>query len=774
MSALPANNARDGAATSPAEALSFLALLPHQRHNLVAIDPETGLTTGITRDAGHSDLGDFIARHVGLRNLYFSVNEPRAGAPDGKLKKTDIATIWAVFADLDAKGGDFESERARRLAQYERLRQNEVSAPSFAIDSGGGLQLFWVLAAGLPASPENVARAEAQGAGLASALEGDNVQNIDRLMRLPGTINLPNAAKRARHRVPAPATLLNFDGLLRTLEDIERFAPAVVLTEKPNVSEFVSVDTGLMRECSAFSDLPLDLRTRLVKLEREQPAFASAFAGRFDEVPMVKDISGSGQIFALAGFLRAAGFTANEFAQVAWVWPHKRPSAWMSDTSDDYVIRRDLQRTWADCENSLSVYQAKTRPEDDFEAVQEEPQRASGRYKFEFFDRITTDLKRRHLIKGVLLRVGTLGIIGQPGTGKSQLATHLAYSIAAGIPWCGRRVEQGAVICALGEGAEGFRGRVQALRQAQGGAPIPFIIVPLAPNLLSMADVKDFVLACKETMAELEGTALRMVCVDTLTAATPGMDQNSTEGMSRVVNALRHISRELDCVAAVIHHVGKDATRGARGSSVFNGDLDTELTVEDLGAGRFQVRQTKQRDFEKGAPLRFVQHQAVIGQDEDGDEVTAVYAVHDQSAANDDFDAVEPDFLSHLPAIQVRIAGGEWAKAVLSDQWVGLAIAEVLDWGWRPKKVARQRENPSRDRLGTPGRISARRDHEGPPQGARSADDPRGPSCMRNTLVATFKSGAESGGDRLNHFCQRHSLIEGVVAKWRRASKKRR
>ncbi len=688
MSALPPSLASDWAPASPTEALDFLSLLPHRRHNLVAIDPETGSVSGITRETGHSDLAGFVGEHLGRRNLYFSANEPRADAPDAKLKKSDIGTIRAVFADLDAKDGDFVEARARRFEQHDQLRHVDVSAPSFVIDSGGGLQLFWLLPEGLPATPENIAHAESQGAGLAAALGGDAVQNIDRVMRLPGTINLPNAAKRARHRVPAPARLLHFDGPLRTLDEIELFAPAVAATHiKPPSAAAEPIDLGLMREASTFADLPLELRARLLKLESEQPAFTNAFAGRFDEVPMVKDTSGSGQIFALAGFLRAAGYTADEFAQVAWVWPRKRPSTWLSDTCDDYRIERDLRRAWTDCANSLSVYGAKSKAEDDFEPVQAEPNRSSGRYKFESFDRVTTDLKRRHLIKGVVLRVGTLGIIGQPGTGKSQLAAHLAYSIAAGESWCGRKVEQGAVICALGEGAEGFRGRIQAIRQAHSGdgSDIPFLIVPLAPNLLNDADVKDFVVACKETMESRAGATLRMVCVDTLTAATPGGDQNSTETMSRVVSALRYISNELDCVAAVIHHVGKDQSRGARGSSVFNGDLDTELTVEETVPGRFQVRQTKQRDFEKGAPLRFVQHQAVIGQDDDGDDVTAVHAVYDHEAASAD-DGFDEEFQSCMPAIQERIARGEWAKSVLSDQWVGLEIADVLGWSGDPTK----------------------------------------------------------------------------------------
>jgi len=44
-------------------------------------------------------------------------------------------------------------------------------------------------------------------------------QNIDRILRLPATINLPNKAKRDKGRVPCPAALLWFNGATCTLDD---------------------------------------------------------------------------------------------------------------------------------------------------------------------------------------------------------------------------------------------------------------------------------------------------------------------------------------------------------------------------------------------------------------------------------------------------------------------------------------------------------------------------------------------------------------------------
>ena len=215
----------------------------------------------------------------------------------------------------------------------------------------------------------------------------------------------------------------------------------------------------------------------------------------------------------------------------------------------------------------------------------------------------------------------------------------MAYAIASGTPWCGHRVQRGTAICAVGEGADGFRGRLKAIRDQNSAAGIPLVMFDGVPNLMVTAEVDRFINDCR-LAAEVTGTALRVVFVDTLTTATPGMDQNSTEGMSRVVASLRKISGELQCAVVVIHHVGKDVSEGARGSSVLIGDLDTETRVEDDGPGRFVVRQTKQRDHERGRDLRFVSRSVIIGQDGDGDDVTAVYANYGASVI-DGFQAVQ-------------------------------------------------------------------------------------------------------------------------------------
>ena len=54
----------------------------------------------------------------------------------------------------------------------------------------------------------------------------------------------------------------------------------------------------------------------------------------------------------------------------------------------------------------------------------------------------------------------------------------------------------------------------------------------------------------------------------------------------------------------IVHHSGKDTSRGARGSSALRGACDTEIELEvDEGSGIRTALSTKQRDLE-GEGLR--------------------------------------------------------------------------------------------------------------------------------------------------------------------------
>src|SRR5262249_33409418 len=95
------------------------------------------------------------------------------------------------------------------------------------VESGGGLQPWWQLKQMIPATLEDRALAEGIGRTIQQRFRGDGVWDIARIMRLPGTINLPDEKKRQRGRLPALANVLldHSSGKAYSLEELKGWAP---------------------------------------------------------------------------------------------------------------------------------------------------------------------------------------------------------------------------------------------------------------------------------------------------------------------------------------------------------------------------------------------------------------------------------------------------------------------------------------------------------------------------------------------------------------------
>ena len=191
--------------------VEFLEMLrPGGPWILSAIVPDGTIKT-ITAKTG-DNVRAFVSKYNGRRNLYYSVN-PTRKAMTSKAAKTDIAAIEYLFADLDPKKDETPAAaKARFLLALDELQPE----PTAIIDSGNGIQVLLKLAEPITL-PEPVVATNAEGKRIkvfpadTAALIDDvesrvktlmetlgsvaGTQNIDRILRLPGTINLPNAKK---------------------------------------------------------------------------------------------------------------------------------------------------------------------------------------------------------------------------------------------------------------------------------------------------------------------------------------------------------------------------------------------------------------------------------------------------------------------------------------------------------------------------------------------------------------------------------------------------
>lgn len=171
-------------------AIAFLeAVHPDGLWSLTAIKPTGGAPSGrVFRPSEREQATGWIDAHQGASGIYYSVNAVRPDFTGVKTSKTDIVAAHYAHVDIDDLGG------------LERLQAYKLP-PSLIVFSGGGYQAFWKLAE----PTADLDRVERINRQLAADLGGDNCHNIDRIMRLPGTINVPNAKKRAAGREPTLA-----------------------------------------------------------------------------------------------------------------------------------------------------------------------------------------------------------------------------------------------------------------------------------------------------------------------------------------------------------------------------------------------------------------------------------------------------------------------------------------------------------------------------------------------------------------------------------------
>lgn len=190
---------------------------------LTCINPDKkGIQTSTFSAATADAAAEWIDRYNGHSNCYFSVNPPR-GPLSKKAEREDIAQVDYLHVDLDPRiGEDINAERERILGLLRDPRG--LPPPTVIVFSGGGYQGFWRLEKPIPINGELRLAEDAKryNIQIELTLGGDNTHNIDRIMRIPGTMNIPDERKRRKGRVPTLAEVLEFHE--DRVYPIERFA----------------------------------------------------------------------------------------------------------------------------------------------------------------------------------------------------------------------------------------------------------------------------------------------------------------------------------------------------------------------------------------------------------------------------------------------------------------------------------------------------------------------------------------------------------------------
>ncbi len=227
--------------------------------------------------------------------------------------------------------------------------------------------------------------------------------------------------------------------------------------------------------------------------------------------------------------------------------------------------------------------------------------------------------RRAYLIEKLLDRGAFVEMYGDTNSGKTFMALDIAEHIAQGWDWRGRKVKPGPVVYIAVEGGLGLEERLIAFRQHHGvdQADVPLYIIPASIDLCSAdSDAKILI----DEMQRL-GT-VQLVVIDTLARALAGGNENAPDDMGAFVLNCDRIREATGAAVLVVHHSGKDQSRGGRGHSSLKAAVDTEILVENVNS-LITITVTKQRDYPSGDTFTFKFDPVEIGTDQDGDPVTS-------------------------------------------------------------------------------------------------------------------------------------------------------
>lgn len=297
-------------------------------------------------------------------------------------------------------------------------------------------------------------------------------------------------------------------------------------------------------------------------------------------------------------------------------------------------------------------------------------------------------------IKGVFPQADLVMLYGASGAGKSFVGLDLVAAISRGVDWQGHRVKKAKVVIIAAEGAGAYGKRIRAYARHHGllEADIEIGIVNVAPNVIEQFDVEELVKALTAVQADI-------FVIDTLAQVTPGANENASDDMGRALANIRTISAAVKATALVIHHAGKDASRGARGWSGIRAAADAEIEVSATDTGRL-VKITKMKDGDDSGQWGFRLNQVMVGVDNDGDPETScvveyIAAPARRAKANEPKGATQKKIMEHALECGAGTPEGAPLEKVV-DVCVGLIPFEKTPANGSRKPRDQRRSNVTR------------------------------------------------------------------------------
>ncbi len=342
-------------------------------------------------------------------------------------------------------------------------------------------------------------------------------------------------------------------------------------------------------------------------------------------------------------------------------------------------------------------------------------------------------------VKGILPASGLAAIFGQPGSAKTFIALDMAFAVAEGAEWFGMRTHACPVVYINLESCGGLKKRLAAWQMDKGRSipdTVRFVIEPfhILEDVDALAQSIEF------------GT---VVFLDTLNAAAPGLDENSSRDMGLILEAAKKLQRLTEGLVVLVHHCGKDSGKGLRGHSSLLAALDAAVEVGRNGDARYW-RISKAKEAEDGKRRGFRLKTVGLGYDEDREPEISCVVEPDNSPVQEEEKPLTPALKYALESLRAALEE-EKTDSVHVDAWRNHYYARHTADNTHAKKTAFLRVRKELTSLGKitvlndcysiPGTTAHARHNTGTCAAAQNTDRPAQPAQHPLGCVPCVPSG---------------------------------
>jgi len=299
------------------------------------------------------------------------------------------------------------------------------------------------------------------------------------------------------------------------------------------------------------------------------------------------------------------------------------------------------------------------------------------------FDEFMTRPRTSWLVEDLIPEGEVAAMYGLPGSFKSFVALELAGCVSQGRSFAGRATRQGRVLYLVAEGVGGMRDRLDVLAREGRLDPANVAVVDMGCQIGNSDQRKALAAALgrREFFPDL-------IIVDTLARHAIGVRENDNGEMGAWIAEVEELVRQFRCTALVVHHCGRDESRGMRGATALLGAVATVLKCSKSG-GKATITCEKQKDADEAAAFSFQARKAQHGDIEslvldhvDGGKKEPDRLKPSEKAILTALRAKYPDSVkrSELKHLSGRdIPDSTFDRAI--DNLIGLGHAEKIDHG---------------------------------------------------------------------------------------------